>query len=189
MGLGQTRGRKTQRKLGRKAGAACCATTTEGAAVRPHVAGWVCMEDALIGLRGGYYVGGYYWCGGFVDGAAGGETVGQQATELTAFFQAHIDNLEGHALRTVIAQERGRLQVAHPDLQLQLHGRAGRQGTIDDGGAAGKAGGADFHAAVFPEVDTQGDYGLVEANASVAAPAEELGNFGQFQRPLSQVRP
>src|SRR5260370_25725436 len=157
MRLRQTRGRRTQRKLRRTAGAAGCATTTEGAAVRPHVAGWLCIADALIGLPGGYYVGGYYWCGGFVDGAAGGETVGQQATELTAFFQAHIDNLEGHALRTVIAQERGRLQVAHPDLQLQLHGRAGRQVTIDDGGAAGKAGGADFHAAGFLEGDTPGD--------------------------------
>src|SRR5260370_21400008 len=116
MGLRKTRGRRTQRKLRRKAGAACCATTTEGAAVRPHVAGWLCIADALIGLPGGYYVGGYYWCGGFVDGAAGGEAVGQQRTELNAFFQAHIDNLRSHALKKVIAAERRRFERAPPRL-------------------------------------------------------------------------
>src|SRR5258708_25678464 len=116
MRLRQTRGRRTQRKLRRKAGAACCATTTEGAAVRPHVAGWLCIADALIGLPGGYYVGGYYWCGGFVGGAAGGETVGQQATEPTAVLQAHIYHLQSHAPRKRIAPERGRLQGAQPHL-------------------------------------------------------------------------
>src|SRR5258707_12610312 len=118
MRLRQTRGRRTQRKLRRKAGAACCATTTEGAAVRPHVAGWLCIADALIGLPGGYYVGGYYWCGGFRDGAAGGESVGQQSTELTACFQTHIDKPEGHAPRTANAQERGRMDDAHADRHL-----------------------------------------------------------------------
>src|SRR5713226_10193621 len=149
--------------------------------------GWRSVAGLLVGLPGGYYVGGYYWCGGFVDGAAGGETVGQQATELTAFFQAHIDNLEGHALGAVIAQERGRLQVAQSELQLQLHRRARRQVAIDAGDAASEAGGADFHAAVFLEVDTQGDHRLVETNASVAALADELAIRGNFQRCQGQV--
>src|SRR5260221_6815767 len=78
--------------------------------------------------------------------------------------------------------------MAQAELHLQLHRRAWRQVPIYGGDAAGQAHGANFHAAILSEVDAEGHYWLLQADASMAALAHKTGVNEHFQRSQREIR-
>src|SRR5260221_6076034 len=78
--------------------------------------------------------------------------------------------------------------MAQAELHLQLHRRAWRQVPIYGGDAAGQAHGANFHAAILSEVDAEGHYWLLQADASMAALAHKPGVNEHFERSQREIR-
>ena len=62
--------------------------------------------------------------------------VGQKAAVLAALVEAHIDNFESHVLGTIVPHESCGVDVAKPQLQLELHVRAWSEMPADAGKTA-----------------------------------------------------
>jgi hypothetical protein len=62
-------------------------------------------------LSDGYYVRGDYWPIALIEGDDSGKIIGQQTAEFAALLEVHIDNLKGHALAAIVAQQSRGLQI------------------------------------------------------------------------------
>src|SRR5258708_19496340 len=113
--------------------------------------------------------------------------VGEQAAELAALVEVHINNFKGHVLGAVVSQQSGSLEVEQPELELELHLGSRREVVVDGCDAPGKAGGLDLHPAIVFEVDTECCHRPMQTYARVAALANKLAVWHYFKRRERQV--
>src|SRR5258708_20752086 len=131
-------------------------------------------NDGVSGSRGRVRFGG---------GGAMRKLVGEEAAELAALVEVHINNFKGHVLGPVVSQQSGSLKVAQPELELELHLGSRREVVVDGCDAPGKAGGLDLHPAIVFEVDTECCHRPMQTYARVAALANNLAVRPHLNRP------